>query len=621
MIFNDDGTGQLIALKPPVRETDLHVMVDKVAGTGVTTLCIALHDGHTVWHESKVATHIADISGPFASPSQFRRVAVCRSMREQGIDPMRIFVNRAVELGLKLFPSLRMNDAHGGARQSAFWRTNQDLLLDGLKYDYAKAGTREFRLTQIEEVCRAYDVDGFELDFMRVPHFFQGPKAESHFMTEFVRDVRRMMDEIGGSREKHLDLMVILPRTIMECVEIGLDVRAWIDEGLINVVVAKNFIYFEQNLPVREWATLVKNTPVTFYAGFEQSDTLESFRAGAANYFRGGTDGIYLYNFRLPCNSVGRQIFSEIDDPEKLDGQDKHYALLGGGPCGVEGGDPHPPTTQVPVDVLAGGAADFTIELADDITCAYKVGALKDVTLRVVVDDAVEDIDLVINGHKICRSLVSFGDSLCDVVLVEPLMNQGLNTLTVINRGGEAVRILSVETLVHYFRSRPVVRLPDGIDGVSEDRDMRYAQEEAPWTGVASECLSIPIELQEREWIEVMVNIPSIDLGEIVRFEFRTPRGNAAPYETKWPHLYNAQPWETDVYEFKVNGHIVQAWELICREHPNMRERDYWHWGVRFDAPAEWLNTGENCVAVRLASRDPDVGWGVTFVYVDLFQC
>ena len=632
LILNDDSTGQTISYKAPVRKSDLYAMVDKVAGTGVTTLSVAQYDGYNVWHNSRVADHIADHPGAGDIQSFYRIVSVCRNMREQGIDPMQVYVERAHEKGLEFFACLRMNDAHNTARYSSNFRENPDLHLDGQRYNYAKEGTRQFRLAQIEEVCRNYDIDGFEMDFMRTPYYLDNPKEQMNLMTQFVRDVRRMMIEVGREKKRKILLLATVPRTIAECELIGLDVRAWVREGVIDLLAAKNFIWFEQDLPVKEWSTLVIGSGVEFYAGFEHGDTLETFRAGAAKYYRDGAKGMYIYNFwsfDLPYNALGRQILTELAGPQLLEGQDKHYALLGGGPCKIGGGDRQRPTGQVPATVAANGSKRFQIDVADDMVGALNSGNLKDVTLRIVTNADKPDLELALNGVPIDEALLTSSDKTCEVVMTRPNMHAGINTLKVVANNSGDVNVTSVETLIRFRGSRPPVSPPLVVGGMATGRDSRYAAEEGPWKSLASKFSSPPLILAHRgqpgksQEVRATVTIESADAlasSEFVRFELRTPRDNAAPHEPNpgWRRIYGGQPWETDRYEIKINGHVVPKSQLIPRISSNKHE--YWQWGVRFDAPAELLRADDNLLEMRITYREPDIAWGLIFVRLDLFS-
>ena len=631
LILNDDSTGQTLAHKPPVKKSDLYAMVDKAAGTGVTTLCVAQYDGYNVWHDSRVTDHLADLPDAGDGQTLYRIVSVCRDLREQGIDPMQVYAERCHEKGMEFFPCLRMNDAHGSAKYSRKFRENPDLQIDDRRYDYGKDQVRSLRFAQIEEVCRNYDIDGFELDLMRTPLYFRKPKQQMHLMTQLVRDVRSMMNDVGRERNKPLVLLATVPRTIAECEQVGLDVRTWVKEGLIDLLAAKNFIWFEQDLPVTEWSTLVDGSDVQFYAGFEHGDTLQTFRAGAAKYYRDGARGMYIYNFwsfDLPYNALGRQVLTELAGPQLLEGQDKHYALLGGGPCTIGGGDVLKHKGPVPATVASKQSKTFDIDIADDVAGALKAGNLKDVTLRVVTDTDKPDIDLALNGEPIDAACLASSEKTCEAVLTEPAMRDGINTLVITSNHSSDITVTSVETLIRYRGSRPPVSPPLVVRGVATGRDTRYAIEEGPWKTLECRCASMPMTLAVRgepgksQAVEATLTIDSAEAlvsAQFVRIELRTPRDNALPHEPvkAWIAVYGGTPWETDRYEFNVNGHDAPQWELISRL--SAAKNEYWHWGVRCDVAAEWLRAGDNLLKMKITYREPEIAWGLCFVRVDLF--
>jgi hypothetical protein len=81
LILNDDSTGQTTSYKAPVKRSDLYAMVDKAAGTGATTLSVAQYDGYSVWHDTRVADHLADLKNAGEAQTIYRIVSVCRSLR------------------------------------------------------------------------------------------------------------------------------------------------------------------------------------------------------------------------------------------------------------------------------------------------------------------------------------------------------------------------------------------------------------------------------------------------------------------------------------------------------------------------------------------------------------
>ena len=169
-------------------------------------------------------------------------------------------------LGIDFMPSLRMNEhypipyddpSYGKVRiEHPEWTIGRGKDLPenstewgvGRGLDYAVPEVRDYICSILIETIERWDVDGLELDFFRHPTYFNIQEAYSnrYLMTDLVRRVRRRMDEIGLQRGKGLDLMVRVPATIERCEGLGLDILKWIDEGLVDIVVAGGgFIPFE----------------------------------------------------------------------------------------------------------------------------------------------------------------------------------------------------------------------------------------------------------------------------------------------------------------------------------------------------------------------------------------
>ena len=71
--------------------------------------------------------------------------------------------------------------------------------------DYKFPGVREHMAKIVFELCERFDVDGIELDYFRHPAFFRIEEACSnrYLMTDFVRRIRRRLDEVGEKRGRH----------------------------------------------------------------------------------------------------------------------------------------------------------------------------------------------------------------------------------------------------------------------------------------------------------------------------------------------------------------------------------------------------------------------------------
>jgi len=77
-------------------------------------------------------------------------------------------------------------------------------------WDYTHQEVRDRKLAIIEELCTHYDVDGFDMDFQRHPFYITSKKgherADMPIMTQFVRDVRALLDWIGKQKGRRLVL-------------------------------------------------------------------------------------------------------------------------------------------------------------------------------------------------------------------------------------------------------------------------------------------------------------------------------------------------------------------------------------------------------------------------------
>ena len=118
----------------------------------------------------------------------------------------------------------------------------------------------------------------------------------------------------------------------------GIDVRAWLAEGLLDILVVGQAMGNRHRLPVEEYVEAASGTGVQVIAQnlglFGQSRSFsarllwnerdyystEMCRAVAASHWRAGADGIYLFNNHLiPFTrdlDYDRQPWKEMADPD-----------------------------------------------------------------------------------------------------------------------------------------------------------------------------------------------------------------------------------------------------------------------------------------------------------------
>ena len=185
-----------------------------------------------------------------------------------GTDSLETIVRFCHENGMEAFWSMRMNDTHDSSPAAAFlitdWkRRHPDWLVGkpGVEYpyacgrwsavDYGIPAVREKVYAILKDVAARYDVDGLELDFFRHPVLFRQqltgePVAAGHraMMTDLVRRIRAMADEVAEERGRPLLLAMRGFDSIGFSNALGIDLERWLGEGLIDLFTAGDYFKF-----------------------------------------------------------------------------------------------------------------------------------------------------------------------------------------------------------------------------------------------------------------------------------------------------------------------------------------------------------------------------------------
>jgi hypothetical protein len=312
-----------------VTKHDLTQWVDQYAGTQVKELMLCVNAQRTafasgVWNSFWDGY---DPKGPddqplFASQPpaarKFMRAWVHQAwqMHQDGLDLFAHWVPMARQRGLSPFLSVRMNDLHNvedekHSLHSTFWKSNpqfrraphlKDMRSKAL--DFLHAEVRDYTFSLLEEIVGKYQPDGLELDWMRHGfHLAPGREEEGRsVLTAFMRRTRRLL----GSGKK---LAVRVPSRPETAYRLGLDVRAWAQEGCADLVTVTNFWRTTDNqMPIRWWRELLPK-PTLLAAGLElglnpypasqpfERNTIETVRGSAAAFLQEGADRIYLFNY------------------------------------------------------------------------------------------------------------------------------------------------------------------------------------------------------------------------------------------------------------------------------------------------------------------------------------
>jgi len=390
--------------------------VDDILGTPVDTLCYGLATGLAFLHDTKVGFKFGEkIQEHMGGIVWWRAAETLAQAIQDGHDPLRIVVDRAHEKGIQIMCSMRMN-ASGTTQDRTLYNMGRlrwekpevmigeestDNPSTATAYDYARPEVREERLAVIEEVCDRYGADGFEFDdSMRV--FFKPAEIAQNtpVLTGFMRDARALLDRIGRKRGEKLCLAARVHPSEEANLSVGMDVRTWLSEGLVDLVVpvpggTASFL-FDQD-PSIDWIVeAAQEVGAWVYAplGREPYDdrnhlpTLEMYRAAGANCRAAGADGLYMSDLPWPHTGREYEILREMGDPDIYERKAKHYYPAPKTPTQ----DRYMPERYVPRTLEEGVTARVSVFVGDALDSARADDELERVTLGVrVVQTCPED--------------------------------------------------------------------------------------------------------------------------------------------------------------------------------------------------------------------------------------
>ena len=395
-----------------------------------------------------------------------------------GMDPVALAIEGCRRNGMEFFASLRMNDIHHGAdpedaglrlNVSPFWREHPEFRAKGWErgkmddfkgeypdyqrerwdwrawasYSFEHAEVRERRLAVAREVAERYEIDGFDLDFSRQAPFFdrgRGYECRGH-MTELVREAREILDEAGKRRRKRIKLAAPCMPTIEKCERAGLDVREWLREGLVDILMPCQNVGGGTDVYLEEFLEAAKAKGTEICPNFDNVArpgvtaniyvTAAVVRAAAMRCHKGGAAGMQLFNYFTVnepghfCTQLYREgVFSEIGDARAMERKDKYYIYRQGLPVALTGGQIEEGTEgrehywmALPLDRRVprpapgrekSGHAEYRFNIADDIEQARAEGILREQRLRFSIMHAGpgDKIRFSLNGEAIKEEAV-----------------------------------------------------------------------------------------------------------------------------------------------------------------------------------------------------------------------
>jgi hypothetical protein len=298
-------------------------------------------------------------------------------MMDEGVMPVEVYIDECHKQGMEFLAGFRMNDRHGHhpdffkqlceekphwvlREYKPSWRGAPQESHDyGCSLNYAVEEVREFILSIIEEAVSRFDVDGVEFNYTRLVECFPRDAAAQScdIMTDFVRQARSRLKQKSG---RDFTLGVRVPQQLAGCLTWGLDIPAWIREGLIDFVAPGDFGFTDFNEKWEDFTSIAREHDCLVYPqtqpkigiGLDPKTIMTNaqYRAALTNIYAAGADGFSVQNhfFHWGLFNVGTEPdgkvqvhpegfgnypvplddLAKLKDPDTLSSGERHYTFL-----------------------------------------------------------------------------------------------------------------------------------------------------------------------------------------------------------------------------------------------------------------------------------------------------
>ena len=435
IIYNDDGWG-VRPYTTPAQLLDLRVR--QVTNTQVDSIAYCTGGNGLMWaHQPTPGA--GEILGQYVNQSSpadaiYLRDGLIALKDNFGTDPLAVVVDYAHQHDQEVFWSYRMNnveDSFADYTLPTRKRQHPEYLMgvpsDWSTYptsdprrwwtteDFAVPEVRDYVYQIFNDVSHRYDVDGVELDFLRHPMFFRpnldgqpATFAQINMMTDLVRGIRTMTEQVSLARGRPLLVSVRAPLSVEKSLVIGLDVPTYLQENLCDrLVVGNDYAPLGVAASLQDIVNLGHQHNVPVYSLLNppqegQYNTIEAWRGAAMNRWYWGADGIYTFN-RFPTSPD--PLFSQIGSVETLKGLDKIYAvdhIIPENAIGTFKASLVIPG-RLPITLTPNVVTTAKLSVGEDIVANTPAG--KTVTARLCLDIASmvqgDGLVLDINGHSL----------------------------------------------------------------------------------------------------------------------------------------------------------------------------------------------------------------------------
>ena len=387
-IYSNDTTNIATCISPyhktrggKLGREEVQATVKEVAGK-VDAHFIQLAHGQVPWYKSRYYPHSEHLKWWKeyfeVTDEQINAMPELYGYVRDGGDILQDFIDACRECGQAPFVSLRLNDGHhiewcetkghvnGIHSINKFLVEHRHMMLGkdltkwsertlNWKYDEP----RERMLALITEQCEDYDIDGFELDFLRHPYYFRVNETSLEervaIMDGFISKVRAILDRTERNGKRRY-LCVRVPSNLKVWDEIGL-VPEHMESLGVDMVNVSSFFYADQWMHYEEFISRMPGLAVYFeitnttlsgksYGGYDcdvlRRITENEILSTARLAYAAGAQGVSFFNFvyfreygnlpelRGPFNEPPFEAVGKVRDRELVENAPSHFYIAKG---------------------------------------------------------------------------------------------------------------------------------------------------------------------------------------------------------------------------------------------------------------------------------------------------
>lgn len=235
--------------------------------------------------------------------------------------------------------SYRMNDSHySNLNNTTFtpkigytsqiqvdhpeWKQSEGSEFERTLFDYRFSEYREYRLTMIKELIANYDLDGFEMDFMRWHDIFTTSKTTDlqrlEIMVGFIKEIRAALDTAASNDGKYRYLIAKIPAWSDTYGDMGIDIKAWASAGVdvfnlsVSTITAQDAeikyvkkavpsgkkVFYELTCASNYISNNANANYISMGSSIVRRTTVEQLYTTAYLAYAQGADGISLFNYQ-----------------------------------------------------------------------------------------------------------------------------------------------------------------------------------------------------------------------------------------------------------------------------------------------------------------------------------